>query len=238
MEKLIFTNEHIREADILEEMIADSIEGNRRKFLKRGSVAVAAMAMAGMWLGQNRTMLAADDGRTDLKLLQESFTLEQQAVNTYAAAAGLQSADGTKYLTGAVLSVAQRFRLDHAAHASRFREVITQLGGTVPADVTSTTLTAFPPKTDSKLDSTRGILRYALAIEVFAMKLWVDYFRYCEDERARRVLMDIAPNEGAHAAILRAALKLVLAEPTDYDSTDAGKAVVPHIFVSLDAPKF
>jgi len=238
MEKIIFTKEHIKEADILEEMLADSVAADRRKFLKKGTVAAVAMSMAGLWLNDKRTILAADDGRTDLQLLQESFTIEQQTVNTYAAAAGLRSPDGTSYLTGAVLSVAQRFSLDHAAHAERFREVITQLGGTVPTDVTSTTLTAFPPGANSKLDSSRGILRYALAIEVFKMKLWVDYFRYSEDARARRVFMDLAPNEGAHAAILRAALKLVLLQPTDYDNADAGKAVVPHIFVSQDGPVF
>lgn len=238
MEKIIFTQEHIKEADLLEEMIADSIEGNRRKFLKRGSVAAAAMAMAGMWLGQKRTLLAADDGRTDVQLLQESFTFEQQAVNTYVAAAGLLSPGGAPYLTGPILSVAKRFGLDHAAHAARFSEVITQLGGTVPADVSSTTLTKHAPGPNSMLNSTQGVLRYALAIEVLAMKLWVDYFRYCEDQRARRVFMDIAPNEGAHAAILRAALKLVLSQPTDYDNVDPGKAVVPHIFVSQDNPKF
>ncbi|MDZ4746009.1 MAG: ferritin-like domain-containing protein [bacterium] len=238
MEKLIFTKEHITEADLLEEVLADAVEGNRRKFLKRGAVAASAMAMAGMWLGQKRTILAADDGRTDVQLLAESFTLEQQAVNTYAAAASLKSPDGLDYISGPVLSVALRFKADHTAHALRFKEVLEQLGGTVPADTTTTTLTAFPPGANSKLDSTRGILRYALAVEVFAMKLWVDYFRYSEDARARRVFMDLAPNEGAHAAILRAALKLVLSEPTDYDNADVGKAIVPHIFVSQDGPVF
>lgn len=240
MDKVIYTKENINEADLLEEILVDAVEGNRRKFLKRGSVAAAAMAMAGVWLGQKRTILAADDGRTDIQLLQESFTFEQQAANSYAALGSQKGAGGEDLITGVLLSVAVQFQADHRAHAERFKTVLLEVGGTVPADTIGTTLSVevLKPKANTQLNSAAGIVRYALAVEVFAMKLWVDYFRYCEDQRARRVFMDLAPNEGAHAAILRAALKFVLKVPTDYDNVDPGKAIVPHIFVAQDAPVF
>ncbi len=240
MENVIIKKADISEADLLESMLSDVVENNRRKFLKRGGVVAAAMAMAGTWMGQPSTVSAADDGRTDVQFLQESYTLEQQTVNTYTTVASQKGAGGEDLISGVLLDVTTRFKVVHKEHADRFKDIIVQLGGTVPADTILTTLSVevLKPKANSQLTSAAGIVRYALGVEVYLMKLYVDYFRYCEDQRARRVFLDIAPNQGAHVAILRAALKRVLSAPTDYDNIDEGKAIVPHIFVSQDAPVF
>jgi rubrerythrin len=176
--------------------------------------------------------------KTDLEMLRESYTLELMAVNTYAAAAGLKDDAGAPYVDGAIKSVALRFIADHTAHAEQFAMVIRQLGGEVPGPTTMTTLEAFPPGPASQLTSLPGILRYALAVEVYAAKLWFQYFKDASDLRTKRVFADIGPNEAAHAALLRGTLKFVLGLPTDHDSSNAGKAVVPFTQVSFDAPVF
>lgn len=239
MLKPIFTSEHVREADVLEELLSDTITGDRRRFLKKGSLAVGAMALATSWFASTK-QASAQTMKTDLQMLQESYTLEQLAVNTYSVAATLKPSEmGEPYISGPILSVAAAFIGDHTAHATRFAEVIAQLGGTVPTASTGTTLEAFPPGPNSQLTSTAGILRYALAVEVYAAKLWYDYFKQGQDLRVKRVFADLAPNEAAHAAILRAALKFVLPGGVpDYDNADAGKAVVPFTQLSFDAPKF
>ncbi len=176
--------------------------------------------------------------KTDLEMLAESYTLELMAVNTYAAAAQLKDTTGSPIVDGAVLSVAQAFIADHTVHAERFASVIRELGGVVPGSTTETTLTQFPPGPNSALDSLVGILRYALAVEVYAAKLWNQYFGEAQDLRTKRVFADIAPNEAAHAALIRTTLKFVLGVPTDYDSTNPGKAVVPFSQLSFDGSVF
>lgn len=239
MEKMIITKENINEANLLEEILSDAVHGNRRSFLKRGSVAAAAVAMSGMTLMRPQSARAADDPRTDVQLLQESYITEQRAVNTYNTVQSQIDPVGHPLISGEVLSVAKQFSLDHKAHSLRFAEVITQLGGEIPADVSDTTLTVDGLKPVTvQLNTTAGILRYALAVEVYAMKLWINYSAYSDDRKAKRVFLDLAPNEAAHAAILRAALKLLLTAPTDHDNADPGKAIVPFSRASLDAPVF
>jgi hypothetical protein len=75
-------------------------------------------------------------------------------------------------------------------------------------------------------------------VEIYAAKLWFQYFKDAQDLRTKRIFADIAPNEAAHAAILRAALKFIVSVPTDHDSMDPGKAVVPFTQLSFDSPVF
>lgn len=227
-----------REASVLEELLDGQLVGDRRVFMKKGSLAAAAMAMAATWFASVTRTKAQTTAKSDLEMLTESYTLEQQAVNTYNAAAALRDSSGAPLVDGAVLSVAVAFIGDHTTHAVRFRDVIVQLGGTVPANTTATTLDAFPPGPNSQLTSLPGILRYALAVEIFAAKLWYQYAKDAQDLRVRRVFADLAPNEAAHAAILRAALKFVVGTATDHDSSNPGKAVVPFTQLSFDSPVF
>jgi rubrerythrin len=176
--------------------------------------------------------------KTDLEMLQESYTLEQMAVNTYAAAAGLTDGTGKPFIDGAVLSVAQTFIADHTEHARLFKAQIEALGGAVPATTTETTLTDFPPGPNSQLSSLQGILRYALAVEVYAAKLWFQYFKDAQALPVKRLFADLGPNEAAHAALLRATLKFILSVPTDHDNANAGRAVVPFTQLSMDSPVF
>lgn len=176
--------------------------------------------------------------KTDLEMLQESYTLELKAVNTYKAAAGMKNSSGEPFVSGAVLSVAADFIADHTEHAALFKAQIIARGGTVPPDTTDTTLTAFPPGANSQLTSLQGILRYALAVEVYAAKLWFQYFKDATDLSVKRLFADLAPNEASHAAILRATLKLVVGVETDYDFANPGKAIVPFTQLSMDGPQF
>lgn len=245
MEKLIITKEHITkehiaEANLLEEMLAETVASNRRRFLKRGGLAAAAVATAGMWMTTPPKARAADDGRTDVQLLSDAILFEGRAVNTYGVVASQKGPSGEELVKGVVLSAVRRFALDHQAHVVRMKEVLTQLGGTVVPDPTDTTLeyANLKPGPNSLLASETGIMRYALGVEVHAMKEWSAYATYSENASAKRLFLDIAPNEAVHASIIRAALKLVIATSTDYDNADPGKAIVPFSFASSDAPKF
>lgn len=221
------------EDEILQELVAGRIMQERRSILKKGAIATAALAMMTSIL--KPTSLRAQMAKTDVQMLQDSYVLELKAVNTYKAAAGLKDGSGAPYVDGAVLSVASTFIADHTVHAQRFRDVLVQLGASIPSDTTDTTLGDFPPGPNSMLTSLPGILRYALAVEVYAAKLWYQYFKDATDLRVKRVFADIAPNEAAHAALLRATLKFVLGTGTDHDNADPGKAVVPYTQLSYDA---
>lgn len=222
----------VGEKEILEELMSGRIMQERRSILKKGAMAATALAMVSAFRPMS---VRAQMTKTDVQMLQDSYVLELKAINTYKAAAGLKDGNGMPYVDGAVLSVAAAFIADHAVHAQRFKEVLMQLGASVPSDTTETTLGDYPPGPNSMLTSLQGILRYALAVEVFAAKLWYQYFKDAVDLRVRRVFADIAPNEAAHAALLRATLKFVVGTGTDHDSADPGKAVVPYTQLSYDS---
>lgn len=226
-------HEQVRETEILNELMEGRLMPERRSILKKGAVAMAALAMFTSIF--KPSSVRAQMAKTDVQMLQESYILELKAINTYRAAAGLKDGSGTPYVDGAVLSVASSFIADHTVHAQRFKDVLVQLGARVPSDTTDTTLGDFPPGPNSMLTSLPGILRYALAVEIYAAKLWYQYFKDAADLRVKRVFADIAPNEAAHAALLRATLKFVIGTGTDHDNADPGKAVVPYTQLSYDS---
>jgi rubrerythrin len=232
-----FTKESLQAAQTLENALNETVMKERRTFIKKGTLAAlaASLPMAGFiknaFAANNQPRTQA----TDIETLTAAYTIELQAVNTYSAAAGLKDGSGMPYISGPYLEVALDFVGDHQAHAIRFKEVITQLGGTAPTDPTDTLLSAFPPGPYSNLTSTDGIFKYALALEVTAAKLWFENFKNTSDLRVKTAFADIAPIEASHAAIFRAALKLLVNTPTDHDSSDVGKAIVPFSLISLDS---
>lgn len=234
----ILTPETAREADALEDILSEVVPTSRRSMLKKGALAASALALATAWLGSAQKARAQGAGKTDREMLMESAILERQAINTYTAAAGLKDSSGQNFVSGDVLSVAVAFIGDHTYHRDRFDELAVELGGQASVATEETTLMAFPPGPNSQLTSLPGVLRYALAVEIYAAKLWFQYFKDAQDLRTKRLFADIAPNEAAHAAILRAALKFIASVPTDHDSTDPGKAVVPFTQLSFDSPVF
>jgi rubrerythrin len=240
---LRFDNEALRAANQLEATLNETVMTERRTFIKKGSLAAlaASLPLAGFITSAfaARPGSAIASSSSDIDTLSTAMLIEQKAVNTYSAAAGLKDGSGNALISGAYLQVALQFAADHSAHAGSFRTTITALGGTPPADTTDTLLTAFPPGPFSNLTSADGIFKYALGLEVTAAKLWFANFQSASDSRTKQVFADIAPVEATHAAIFRAALKLLVMTSTDHDAgTDPGKSIVPYSRLSLDSAVF
>ncbi|HCN04715.1 MAG TPA: hypothetical protein DIS79_03775 [Bacteroidetes bacterium] len=245
------------QADMLEEVLHDVVDPRRRGFLKKGALAAAAVAALPI-VGSTMVSCSSDSpaaptdesNSRDIKLLTDAYLIEKLAVNTYVAAAGLG------ILSGAFLDVAQSFAADHIGHAGTFRDVITgELRAAPPIDpkndenfitgmmVNGETRFRIPPAFGN-LTSAAGIVKYALALELTAAKAYFDNAASLDagmrltNRKAIDAVSDIGPVEAEHAAVFRAALKLLLASDTDADAgSDVGRSVSPTSFISAEMPR-
>lgn len=248
----------LEQAEMLEEVIHEVLDPRRRNFLKRGALAAAAAASLPI-VGATMTG-CSDDSPTepatdatkarDIQLLTNAYLIEKLAVNTYTAAAGLN------ILSGAFLQVAVSFAGDHVGHAGTFRDVIVnELGGAAPTDptasenfITGMTIngrTEFKiPPSFGNLSSADGIVKYALGLELTAAKAYFDNATSADaairltNKRALEAVADIGPVEAEHAAVFRAALKILLSVPTDADAgADIGRSVSPTSYISAEVAR-
>jgi len=244
------------QAEMLEEVLHEVMSPHRRKFLKKGALvaaATAALPMIGAGLvgcAEESTTPTDDSKARDIKILSDAFLIEKLAINTYNAAAA------TGLLTGAYLQVAQSFILDHQGHGAQFKSVITgDLAGTAPADpaagvsfltgvvVDGTTKFKIDPAFGS-LTTPGGILKYALALELIAAQSYftgvtsTDNNMRLTNVKAIEAMSDVAPVEAQHAAVFRAALKLLIGSDTDKDAgADVGASVSPTSAISQEIPR-
>jgi hypothetical protein len=245
------------QADMLEEVIHEILEPSRRSFLRKGMLAAAAIA-ALPTIGALTTSCSDDSGtnptvdpnQQDITILTNSYLIEKLAVNTYNVAAG------TGLLSGAFLEVAGSFINDHTGHAGTFRDVIVgELKGAAPTDpmVSENFVTGMMRNGKREfmiqpvfgnLTSAEGIVKYALALELTAAK---EYFESATsatanirltNKKALEAVQDIGPVEAEHAAVFRAALKLLLNTATDADAgANIGRSVSPHSTLSAEMPR-
>ncbi len=243
------------QAEMLESVLHEIMDPSRRRFLRKGALAAAAIAslpVVGSALASctSDPVTPTDDPSQDVALLTTAYQIEKLAVNTYTAAAGLG------ILSGAFLEVATSFATDHIGHAGTFREVITsELGAAPPADpkpdenfitgmmVNGNTILQVPPSYGN-LTSTEGIVRYALGLELIAAKAYFDNATSATasnrltNRRALEAVADIGPVEAEHAAVFRAALKILLNTSTDADAgADIGRSVSPTAIISAEVPR-
>ncbi len=241
----------IEQATMLEEALHDTFSKSRRDFIKKGSLVVLAAAslptMSSIVTGcsSDSTTATDDTNKQDAAILTTNFVVEQLAINTY----GVAAASGL--LTGAYLQVAASFINDHTGHAASFKNVIVStLGQPAPTDVpssenfTNTTRAGLNIQPSfGNLTSAEGIIRYAIALELTASKLYFDNVTNADGTKrlknatALATAADIAPVEMEHAAVYRAALKFLLNLATDKDSTNVGLAVSPYSFLSSEMPR-
>jgi hypothetical protein len=246
------------QADMLEEVLHDVMDPRRRSFLRKGTLAAAAVAalpIVGSSLAScsdaEQPAQPTDATRAqDIKLLTDAYIVEKLAVNTYLAAAS------TGVLTGAFLQVAQSFATDHIGHAGTFRDVIVnELGASAPADPRSDENFITGMLVDGQrilqvapsfgnLTTPAGIVKYALALELIAAKAYFDNATSATasmrltNKRALEAVSDIGPVEAEHAAVFRAALKLLLNSDTDADvAGNPGKSISPTAAISLEIPR-
>lgn len=245
------------QADMLEEVLHEILEPSRRNFLRKGMLAAAAVAalptiggLATSCSSDSTVAPGTDPNAQDITILTNSYLIEKLAINTYNVAAG------TGLLTGAFLEVASSFIGDHTGHAATFRDVImSELKGSAPADPLASenfvTGMMRNGKTEFKitpsfgnLSSAEGIVKYALALELTAAK---EYFESATsanasirltNKRALEAVADIGPVEAEHAAVFRAALKLLLSTDTDRDAgADVGRSISPFATLSAEMPR-
>ncbi|MDZ4746008.1 MAG: ferritin-like domain-containing protein [bacterium] len=246
----------IEQAEMLEEVLHEVMSPHRRKFLKKGALvaaAAAALPMIGSGLAgcSDASTTPTDDTKArDIRILSDAFLIEKLAINTYTAAAA------TGLLTGAYSQVATSFINDHAGHGAQFKSVITaDLGGTAPADpavgVNFLTGIAVDGTTKFKIDpvfgnftTPAGILKYAIALELTAAQSY--FTNITSSDNAMRLthlkaidaMSDIAPVEAQHAAVFRAALKLLIGSDTDKDAgADIGASISPTSAISQEMPR-
>lgn len=247
----------LEQADMLEEVLHEVIDPARRSFLRKGALAAAAVAalpIVGGTIAGCSSDSPTDPSETtrkqDIQLLTNAYLIEKLAINTYVAAAGLG------VLSGAFLQVAQSFAADHMGHAGTFRDVIVnELKGASPSDPTASENFITGMKIDGKtqfmippsfgnLTSPAGIVKYALGLELTAAKAYFDNATSADvsarltNKRALEAVSDIGPVEAEHAAVFRAALKLLLASDTDRDAgSDVGRSVSPTSYISAEMPR-
>ena len=244
------------QAEMLEEVLHEVMSPHRRKFLKKGALvaaATAALPMIGSTLVgcSDSTSPPGDDTKArDIRILGDAYLIEKLAINTYNAAAA------TGQLSGAYLQVAQSFILDHQGHGAQFKSVITtDLGGTAPADpaagISFLTGIVVAGVTKFKIDpafgnltTPAGIIKYALALELIAAQSYFtnatssDNSMRLTNVKALEAMSDVAPVEAQHAAVFRAALKLLIGSDTDKDAgADVGASVSPTSAISLEIPR-
>lgn len=249
----------VEQAEMLEDVIHSSLPASRRNFLKKGAL-LAAVGAGAPIIGSVFSGCSDDEGgsnptddgnanQSDIDILGRAYLTERLAVNTYVAA------NATGLLVGPFQEVALSFVADHEGHAASFRDVIvTTLGGEAPADPADNEnfITGINGGTEfqltpvfGNLTSADGIIKYALALELTAAKQYfedatsVDASRRLTNAEALAVASDIAPVEAEHAAIFRAALKLLLASETDADAgADIGRSINPVGFISTEVPRY
>jgi hypothetical protein len=139
----------------------------------------------------------------DIRLFNVAAQLEQKAVNTYTAVkeAGLLK-------TPAFLEVALQFAADHGQHRDADLKVVRSLGG-VSATMKGLGTAPLP---ESVLKGTEeDVIRYALAVEVYAAKTYQEYAAM--NARTPEGVAQAVSNMGVeaqHAAAYRAVLLAIL----------------------------
>jgi rubrerythrin len=139
----------------------------------------------------------------DLAILNVAINLEQRAVNTY-----LGMEKEKLILNKQILDVARQFAADHLTHRDELIKVVTTEFNATPANIKG--LGTFPIPA-SILKKEVDAVRYALALEVIASKVYYDNFKdKLRTAASRDLFINILPVETQHVGVFRAVLKRVL----------------------------
>ena len=174
----------------------------------------AALPMVGGCKGDDAAERAAKDKakkqadeENDVELLNKGILLEQGAILTYTAAAGLPFIASDK----TVLSVAGLFMSQHEEHRDSLAKWVASLGGK-PVDPATATAPDIPKEIlDESLDgNTRkvAVLKFARSLEKAAADAYFQLIvQQLQTEFARRQAAEILPVEAQHVAVYDLVLK-------------------------------
>lgn len=144
-----------------------------------------------------------DPVTNDLGIVSAAIQLEQKAINTYV---GLEK---EKIITNKqVIDVARQFAADHMAHRDALIKAATgEFKGTAPK---INGLGTFPIPA-AILKKELQAVRYALALELIASKIYFDAFKdKLRTSAGRNLVITILPVETQHVGVFRSVLKFVL----------------------------
>lgn len=160
------------------------------------------------------TPTKVDPATNDVGIANVAIQLEQRAINTYL---GLKK---EKILVNKnLLDVTQQFSDDHVAHRDALVKAVKALGGE-PANFKG--LGTFPiPATILKKES--EAVRYGLALELIASKVYLDAFKdKLKTPEGRSLIVSILSVETQHVGVLRTVLKFVV------DKSNKNNKILPY----------
>jgi rubrerythrin len=159
-------------------------------------------------LGQRKGGAPAPEGKGDpntgdLAIVNIAIQLEQKAINTYL---GMEK---QKLITNKdLVDVARQFAADHTAHRDALIKAATEEFKGTPAPIKALGTFPIPP---AALKKELDAVRYALALEVIASKIYFDAFKdKLKTKPGRDLVLTILPVETQHVGVFRSVLKLRL----------------------------
>ncbi len=143
-----------------------------------------------------------DPATNDIGIANMAIQLEQKAINTYL---GLKKEK--LIVNKAILDVAAQFSDDHVAHRDALVKAVKALGGE-PANYKGLGTFPIPAKI---LKKESEAVRYGMALELIASKVYLDAFKdKLRTPEARSLIISILPVETQHVGVLRTVLKFVV----------------------------
>jgi hypothetical protein len=155
-----------------------------------------------------------DPTTNDIGIANVAIQLEQRAINTYL---GLKK---EKILVNKnLLDVTQQFSDDHVAHRDALVKAVKALGGE-PANFKG--LGTFPiPATILKKEA--EAVRYGMALELIASKVYLDAFKdKLKTPEGKTLILSILSVETQHVGVLRTVLKFVV------DKSNKSNKILPY----------
>ncbi|MEW6731090.1 MAG: ferritin-like domain-containing protein [Acidobacteriota bacterium] len=144
-----------------------------------------------------------DPVANDLGIVNTAIQLEQKAINTYV---GMEKVK--LIVNKQIIEVARQFAADHMAHRDALIKAANEEFKGTPAAIKG--LGTFPIPA-SILKKEVDAVRYALALEVVASKVYYNAFKDAlRTDAGRNLIITILPVETQHIGVFRSVLKLVL----------------------------
>lgn len=143
-----------------------------------------------------------DPTANDIAIANMAIQLEQKAINTYL---GLKK---EKILVNKdLLEVTAQFSDDHVAHRDALIKAVKGFGGE-PAVYKGLGTFPIPAKI---LKKESEAVRYGMALELIASKVYLDAFKdKLKTPEARNLIITILPTETQHVGVLRTVLKFIV----------------------------
>ena len=179
----------------------------RRSFLRNGALGAGALAARGVVAGGFTALLGsiaarpvAADANLDIQILQTAASLENLAVATYKAAAGLSF---MKAVPPAIIAFVMKTIEQHTEHGQAFNAQAKVLGGKEQ----TTTNSKYQKVVDDALPGLKtplDVVKFAAVLEEVATDTYIFDLTQLQDVDSKKAIGSVAGVESQHLAVLRA----------------------------------